>query len=539
MHIKTPKPTNPLVTAMLTDKYQLTMLYAYWKAGKHNDWAVFDMFFRKAPFGGEFAIFAGLEEVVRFVTNFGFTAEDIKFLKADMPGCEPEFWKWLGSLDASGVTLSAPLEGSVVFPREPLYTIAGPLGVVQILETAILNLTNYPTLVTTQAARFRLLAGPKIGLLEFGLRRAQGPDGGISAARYTYLGGFDATSIPLAGKLFGIPVRGTHAHAFVSSFSHEDLAEQAKTLLGRLALKYRELLGFTDTNDGELAAFIAYGNAFPDGFLALLDTYDTLKSGVPNAICVALALIETGHKPIGGRLDSGDLAYLSKEARKMFVNCFTNEKVLATVGRTQDAMLEFAKAMNIVASNDINEETLAAIIAQGHEINTLGIGTHAVTCQSQPALGGVYKLVEINGRPCIKLSQDPGKMTIPDRKLVYRLYNAERQPITDIIMMADEPAPQVGQPILCRHPFNEAQRVRVIPAGVVPFHVDWIVDGKLKIKLPSLHQSRDRVKAGLAMMRPDHLRRVNPTPYKVAVSESLYQTIHQLWSDEAPIETIR
>ncbi|KAG7993678.1 hypothetical protein I3843_01G016100 [Carya illinoinensis] len=216
-------PTNPMVTPLLTDLYQFTMAYAYWKAGKHQERAVFDLYFRKNPFGGEYTIFAGLEECIRFIANFKLTAEEISFIRESLPSsCEDRFYDYLRELDCSDVEVYSVSEGSVVFPKVPLLRIEGPIAVVQLLETPLVNLVNYPSLVATNAARHRFVAGKSKMLLEFGLRRAQGPDGGIGASKYCYIGGFDATSNVAAGRLFGIPLRGTHSHAFVSSFMSPD-----------------------------------------------------------------------------------------------------------------------------------------------------------------------------------------------------------------------------------------------------------------------------------------------------------------------------
>ncbi|KAJ6802446.1 nicotinate phosphoribosyltransferase 1-like isoform X2 [Iris pallida] len=214
--------TNPMVTPILTDLYQFTMAYAYWKAGKHHERAVFDLYFRKSPFGGEYTVFGGLEECIRFIANFKFKEEDISYLRSVMPTCEGGFFDYLRGIDCSDVEIYAIPEGSVVFPKVPLMIVEGPVAVVQLLETPFVNLVNYASLVTTNAARHRFVAGKSKTLLEFGLRRAQGPDGGISASKYCYVGGFDATSNVAAGKLFGIPLRGTHSHAFVSSFMSLD-----------------------------------------------------------------------------------------------------------------------------------------------------------------------------------------------------------------------------------------------------------------------------------------------------------------------------
>ncbi|CAL4920005.1 unnamed protein product [Urochloa decumbens] len=467
-----PRPTNPMVTPLLTDLYQFTMAYAYWKAGKHLDRAVFDLYFRKNPFGGEFTIFGGLEECIRFIANFKFTEEEIKFLRSVMPTCEDGFFEYLSSIDCSDVEVYAIPEGYVVFPKVPLMRIEGPVAVVQLLETPFLSLVNYASLVTTNAARHRLVAGKSKNLLEFGLRRAQGPDGGISASRYSYMGGFDATSNVAAGRLFGIPIRGTHSHAFVSSFMGlDEITDKALTssdgsnkcedfvsLVQNWLTKIQDgssLHGtFGETSQSELAAFTSYALAFPNSFLALVDTYDVMRSGVPNFCAVALALNDMGYKAVGIRLDSGDLAYLSVETRKFFHSV---EKDFGIVG--------FGK-MNITASNDLNEETIDALNKQGHEVDAFGIGTYLVTCYAQAALGCVFKLVEINKQPRIKLSEDVTKVSIPCKKKCYRLYGKEGYPLVDIMTGEDEPGPKIGERLLCRHPFNESKRAHVVPQHV-------------------------------------------------------------------------
>ena len=402
------RPTNHLVCSMLTDVYQITMVYALWKAGRVNDSAVFDAFFRQNPFKGEFTVFAGLEEALKFISSWGFTPEQIAYLRATViPHAEAEFWEYLGSLDTTGVRVFAAAEGTIVFPREPLLRVEGPLAVCQLLETTLLNLLNFASLVATNAARFRLAAGPKKTLIEFGLRRAQGPDGAHSASRYAYMGGFDGTSNVAAAMAYGIAPMGTHAHSFVSAFvGPEDLSTNmldGSDLLGA-ALNFRRELNFGMSSIGELTAFVAYAQAFPQRFLALVDTYDTLSSGIPNFICVALALRSKGYAALGVRLDSGDLAYLSKEARRMMrevdEHCGSN----------------LATTCTITASNDLNEAVLLSLADQGHEIDAFGVGTNLVTCQAQPALGMVYKLVELDGVPRIKLSNDVGKLTIPGAK---------------------------------------------------------------------------------------------------------------------------
>lgn len=439
----------------------------------------------------------------------------------------------------------------VVFPREPLIRVEGPLAIVQLLETTLLNLVNFPSLIATNAARMRSAAGPGKSLLEFGLRRAQGPDGGLTASKYSYVGGFNGTSNVLAGKLFDINVKGTHAHSFVMSYTSLDdlrsttIVSNAAATQGQCVefvqrvLDKRAELGYTRSNDGELAAFIAYAQSFPAGFLALVDTYDILKSGIKNFLCVGAVLVELGYKPLGVRIDSGDLAYFSREIRKEF-QAFDKDVL------KEDNV--FAKA-NIVASNDINEKVLLALAVEGHEIDTFGIGTHLVTCQSQPALGCVFKLVEINGQPRIKLSQDIGKMVIPGKKIVYRLYGKDSKPLLDLMTLAHEPAPEAGERLLVRHPVNAQMRAYVEPTSVKPL-LRLVFDGRLRKSNPShsgivpeheisLEQARALCIAELASLRSDHTRVLNPTPYKISVSESLYDFIQKLWLSEAPIADLK
>lgn len=537
-------PTNPMVTPLLTDLYQFTMAYAYWKAGKHLEHAVFDLFFRKNPFGGEYTIFAGLDECIHLIANFKFTEEEITFLRSTLPPtCEDGFFDYLRKIDCSDVEVHAVSEGTVVFPKMPLLRVEGPIAVVQLLETPFVNLVNYASLVATNAARHRFVAGKSKSLLEFGLRRAQGPDGGISASKYCYIGGFDATSNVAAGRLFGIPLRGTHSHAFVSSFMSvdeimdkslhssdgssncEDFVSLVQAWLSKIqwASSLRNIFG--ETNQSELAAFTSYALAFPNNFLALVDTYDVMRSGLPNFCAVALALNDLGYKAAGIRLDSGDLAYLSIETRKFFRAI---EKEFGVTG--------FGK-MSITASNDLNEETLDALNKQGHEVDAFGIGTYLVTCYAQAALGCVFKLVEINNQPRMKLSEDVTKVSIPCKKRCYRLHGKEGYPLVDIMIGENEPPPKVAERILCRHPFNESKRAYVVPQHVEELHKCYWPgrSGKPREELPPLNKIRERCMQQLDQMRPDHMRRLNPTPYKVSVSAKLYDFIHFLWLNEAPV----
>lgn len=530
---------NGIVQPLLTDLYQITMAYAYWKSGKIKDHAVFDLFFRKNPFHGEFTIFAGLGECLKFLEKFSYSSSDIEYLKSVLPpGVEEEFYVYLKSLTANDVTLYALSEGSICFPRIPLIRVEGPLIVAQLLETTFLTLVNFASLMTTNAARYRIAAGDTANLLEFGLRRAQGPDGGLSASRYAYIGGFDATSNVLSGKLYNIPVKGTHAHSYVTSFSGFSELEnatlqpksgsEAKNIL-EAALAYRSQLApvfqvvGAEASDGELTAFVSFALAFPDGFLALVDTYDVKKSGLLNFCAVSLALNDVGYRAIGIRIDSGDLAYLSKVARELFVE----------IGRLYN--LPWFSKLTIIASNDINEETLLSLNEQGHQIDSFGIGTHLVTCQKQPALGCVYKLVELNGQPRMKLSHDVGKVVIPGKKDVYRLFSESGDALIDLLQRSNEHPPEAKRKVLCRHPFEESKRAYVSPSKVERLLNPVWKNGKICHPIPNLQEVKESLRQNLKTLRQDIKRNLNPTPYKVAVSDNLYTFLHDFWLKNAPI----
>uniref|UniRef100_A0A672YY44 Nicotinate phosphoribosyltransferase n=1 Tax=Sphaeramia orbicularis TaxID=375764 RepID=A0A672YY44_9TELE len=407
------------VPPLLTDLYQFTMAYAYWRTGRHREPAVFELFFRDNPFGGGFSLFAGLHDCLLFLRSFRFTDQDVDFLRSVLPpATDPAFFEFLRGLDCSGVTLRSVPEGTVVFARVPLMEVAGPLAVVQLLETSLLCLVNYASLVCSNAARFRLAAGPRRRLLEMGLRRAQGPDGGLTASRYTYIGGFDLTSNVQAGFLFGTPVAGTMAHSYVTSFTSleevwpqtlvaangdpdpVDFISLTKGWLSRVC----ELLGAESgkIREGELAAFLSYAIAYPHNFLPVIDSYSVGCSGLLNFCAVALALSELGYRPVGVRLDSGDLCSQSVDVRLS----------------TFDSLI-------IVGTNNISEQSMAELNKKENEIDVVGVGTHLVTCTKQPSLGCVYKLVEVRGRPTMKISEDPQKSTVPGRKAVYRLMDTE------------------------------------------------------------------------------------------------------------------
>lgn len=528
-----------VIQPLLTDLYEVTMAYSFWKDRKHDVRAVFDLFFRKNPFQGEFTVFAGLKDCLLYLESFRFSASDISYLKSKLPkNTEPEFFDYLASLTAKDVTVHAVEEGTIVFPKVPLVSLEGPLAVVQLLETTFLTLINFASLVTTNAARYRLAAPENVRLLEFGLRRAQGPDGGLSASKYAFTGGFDGTSNLLAGKIFDIPVSGTHAHSFVMTYSnvnqlnsrtlknvHDGKEYDFVAACFEWRVKIANKLGIVESeaNDGEIAAFIAYALAFPESFVALVDTYNVLRSGLLNFAAVAMALDQFGYHPIGIRIDSGDLAYLSKEAYKLFQQIANHFEC------------PWFTSLHIIASNDLNEDTIHSLNDQGHKITSFAIGTHLVTCQKQPALGCVYKLTEINSQPCIKLSEDLDKVTIPGRKKVYRLYGQDGFAILDLLAKSNEKEPQVGDRILCRHPILESKRAFVIPSSVTCLLEKWWYNGEITRPLPTLVDIKNKVSKGLATLRPDMKRHLNPTPYKVSVTETLYEEMHSIWLENAPI----
>ncbi len=355
---------------LYTDLYELTMAQGYFLLGRHNDRAVFEYFFRKAPFGGGFVVFAGVSELINVLENLQFSEEAIEFLRKE--GFKKEFLEYLKNFKFSG-TIHAFPEGSIVFPYEPVVRVEGQLAQLQIIESVVLNVLNYSSLVATKAARMRLVAGPEAVLADFGMRRAHGL-ASLLAAYASYVGGFNATSNVLAGKMYGIPVIGTMAHSWVQSFDCEEEAFE----------KFAEIYG-------EKTVF-------------LVDTYDTLNSGIPNAIKVAKKLEEKGIRPRGIRLDSGDFVELSKRARQML----------------DEAGLTY---MKIIISNHVDEYLIESLKNSNAPVDGYGVGTRLVTAYDQPALDGVYKLVEINGKPRIKISNDTEKVVLPMAKSVYRARN--------------------------------------------------------------------------------------------------------------------
>jgi nicotinate phosphoribosyltransferase len=464
--------------ALLTDLYQLTMAYGYWKLGMADTPAVFHLSFRKQPFGGGFCIACGLHESIDFLRRFRFDASDLEYLATlqgndHNPLFDRAFIDYLATFRFT-CDIDAMPEGTAVFPYEPMIRVTGPLLQAQLLETPLLNLINFPTLIATKAARICIAAAGE-PVLEFGLRRAQGIDGGITASRAAFIGGCAATSNVLAGKLFGIPVRGTHAHSWVMAFGDE------------------------------LHAFDAYAQAMPNNSVFLVDTYDTL-AGVRHAVQVGRRLREAGHEMIGIRLDSGDLAYLSIEARK----------ILDEAGFPQ---------ATIFASNDLDEAIISSLHQQGAKVGVWAVGTKLVTGYDSPALGGVYKLSALQdaqGRwqHKIKLSEQTAKTSIPGVLQVRRFRGPDGLFAADAIYDLETGIAAPGQVI---DPTDSARR-KAIPADASgdDLLVPIFRNGQQVYRLPSIQDAQARTREQLNSLHPGIKRFVNPHRYPAGLESQLY-----------------
>jgi len=472
--------------ALLTDLYEFTMAAGYFAQGKTGDTAVFDLYFRHNPFRGGYAVAAGLEDAVRAVTAMKFCPEDIRFLRS-LPAAAGEqllsdsFLEYLAGYRFQGNLWAVP-EGTVVFPNEPLLQVQGGLIECQLIETILLCHLNFQTLVATKAARMWEAAGHGT-IVEFGLRRAHGPNGAMSASRAAFIGGADATSNVKSAAVLGMPATGTHAHSWVQSFS------------------------------SELEAFRAYVRLFPNDSVLLVDTYDVLESGIPNAIMVARELQERGCRLRGIRLDSGDLAFLSKRAREML----------------DQAGLHYVR---IVASNELDEFVIAEILAQGGKIDIWGVGTKLVTAAGPEgsALGGIYKMVEHNGQPKIKLSSNPEKMTNPGFKKVVRFYNGDGLMEADVLAHRSE---ELQDPeIMIIDPNNPLRRKKLNSRLRQELLCPVISGGDLVYDFPSLHDIRSRRIDQLAHLHDSYRRLHMPHEYKVGLTHALWRQKEQLFDKE-------
>ena len=461
---------------LLTDLYQLTMMNGYLKEGRKDETAVFDVFFRQNGMI-TYSVACGLEQAVDYILNLKFGKEEIEYLSG-LNIFSDEFLDYLRNFKFTGDVYAVP-EGTVVFPGEPIFTVKAPVMQAQLVETAVLNIINFQTLIATKAAKIRYAAKNDL-VMEFGLRRAQAPDAGIYGARAAVIGGCDSTSNVLAGKMFDIPVAGTHAHSWVMNFKDE------------------------------YTAFKAYADVYPDNALLLVDTYDTLNQGVPNAVKVFGELKEKGYKPKGIRLDSGDLAYLSKKARKLLDDAGYPDTV-------------------ICASGDLDEYSISSLKNQGAKIDSWGVGTRLITSADMPALGGVYKLAAVyddNGKeiPKIKVSENTEKITNPGFKNIYRVYdNASGKAEADFIYLRSEDKIDTSKPLVLTHPTERWKSITFNNYTLKSLQQDIIRNGKLVYEMPKLAEIKEYAKKDLDSFWDEYKRLDKPHVYKVDLSEGLYE----------------
>jgi len=476
-------PTGNLT--LLTDFYELTMMQGYFANGMAGRTGVFDLFYRENPFGNGFVVMAGLEQAIEYVRGLRFDAEDIAYL-AGLNQFDAAFLEYLRGFRFTGDVHAMP-EGEIAFPFEPLIRVKAPLIEAQLLETALLNIVNHQCLIATKAARVCYAAAGDV-VLEFGLRRAQGPDAGVLGARAAIIGGCKATSNVLAGRLFDLPVKGTHAHSWVMSFP------------------------------GELEAFRAYARLFPDSCLLLVDTYDTLRSGVPNAITVfgemRRAAAESGgtFRNYGVRLDSGDLAYLSKEARK-----------LLDAAGFEDAVIS--------ASSDLDEYLIRDLKSQGAAVTLWGVGTRLITAFDCPALGGVYKLAAESGgpdgeglTPKIKLSDNPHKITNPGVKNVMRLYEKSTGKVKADLIVLEGEAIDENADLTIFDP-HATWRKMTLKAGAFyhkPLLRPVFIGGRQVYESPKLSDIAAYFRAALDTLWDEQKRIINPHVVPVDLSDGLW-----------------
>ncbi|MGN0132100.1 MAG: nicotinate phosphoribosyltransferase [Lachnospiraceae bacterium] len=464
---------------LLTDLYELTMMQGYFRNKDQNETVIFDAFFRNNPMDGGYSICAGLAQVIDLIKNLHFSKQDIDYL-ASLNLFDDDFLDYLKDFKFTGDIYAIP-EGSIMFPREPMIKVIAPIMQAQLVETAILNIINHQSLIATKASRV-CFAARGDGIMEFGLRRAQGPDAGIYGARAAVIGGCIGTSNVLAGQLFDIPVKGTHAHSWIMSFPDE------------------------------YTAFKAYSEIYPNACLLLVDTYDTLKSGIPNAIRVFQEMRDSGIelKNYGIRLDSGDLAYLSKKARKM----------LDAAG--------FPDAI-ISASNDLDEYLIDSLKVQGAAITSWGVGTHLITAKDCPSFGGVYKLAAVKGKdgefiPKIKLSENTEKVTNPGNKTIYRIYEKDSGKIkADLICLVDEKFDENAD-LMLFDPLEPWKKTK-LKGGTYTMKeilVPVFLNGECVYESPKVMDIREYCRQELETLWPETRRLVNPHKVYVDLSKKLY-----------------
>lgn len=463
---------------LLTDLYELTMAQGYFNKGKREE-AVFDLFYRTNPCNHGYAIFVGLNQAVEFLNNFNYTEDDLEYLSNQ--GFGPEFLDYLRNFEFTGDIFAVP-EGSVVFPHEPLMKVKAPILQAQLLETTLLNIINHQSLIATKAARIATAAKDR-EVLEFGLRRAHGPDAGYYGARSAVIGGCYGTSNVLAGKDFDVNISGTHAHSWIMTF------------------------------ESELEAFRTYANNFPDSCILLVDTYDTLKSGVPNAIKVFKEMKEEGIEPdtYGIRLDSGDLAYLSKQARKML----------------DDAGLEDAI---IVASSSLDEEIITSLDMQNDQIDVFGVGTKLITSSSCPSFGGVYKLSSYADIPKIKISDNVEKITNPGDKRLLRIYDRETDKMIADLMVLEHEQLTEEEELELFDPRDTWKKTTLKPGSytIREMHQQIFKDGECVYKFPQVNDIKDYCEQEKKTLWEEYKRLINPHIMKVNLSHELYDLKQEL-----------
>ena len=478
---------NSLNLTLLTDLYELTIMQGYFER-EENEMVVFDVFFRSNPFGSGYSIAAGLDQVIDYIKNLHFSYEDVDYLRS-LGMFSEDFLQYISGFHFSGSIYAIP-EGTVIFPKEPLLKVIAPIMEAQLVETAILNIINHQSLIATKASRV-VYAAQGDGIMEFGLRRAQGPDAGLYGARAAVIGGCVGTSNVLAGQMFDVPIMGTHAHSWIMSFKDE------------------------------YTAFKEYAKLYPHACTLLVDTYDTLKSGVPNAIRVFREMREEGIHPrsYGIRLDSGDLAYLSKKARKMLDDAGFPDAVIA-------------------ASNDLDEMLIHDLKMQGAKITSWGVGTNLITSKGCPSFGGVYKLAAIRKpdgefAPKIKISENTEKITNPGNKTIFRVYDKETGKIrADLICFADETF-DTDQDLLLFDPNATWKKTR-LPGG--SYRMQEIlkpvfVNGECVYESPSVMEIAAYCRREKETLWDETKRLFYPHRVYVDLSQKLYDTKEMLLNE--------
>ncbi len=473
---------------MMTDLYELTMMQGYYLEGSRDE-VIFDVFYRTNPSGGAYAIACGLEQLIDYIKNLTFSYEDVDYLRS-LGIFQEEFLDYLAGYHFSGSIYAIP-EGTVVFPMEPLVKVIAPIMEAQLVETAILNIINHQSLIATKASRVNWAA--KGGVMEFGLRRAQGPDAGTLGARAAVIGGCTGTSNVIAGKLFGVPIQGTHAHSWIMSFPDE------------------------------YTAFKTYADFYPNACILLVDTYNTLKSGIPNAIRVFQELKDQGIEPklYGIRIDSGDLAYLTKKARKMLDDAGFPDAIIS-------------------ASSDLDEYLIQSLRNQGACINSWGVGTNLITSSDNPAFGGVYKLAAIRHpgeeefTPKIKISENPEKITNPGNKQVLRIYDNETGKIkADLICLEGEEY-DTSKDLKIFDPISTWKK-STLEGGTYrmkPLLVPVFVSGQCIYESPKTMEIKKICEKELDTLWDENRRLMNPQTVHVDLSRKLYDLKNQLLDAE-------